>query len=163
MRHTLNTIGRMLLCAVGFVMSLYGTVRLDGLGSVGFAELMRKPDLWIAAAGGLLTAVAFVALGRSQAPADPQPLQAAPEKPEKPEKPETPEKPERPTDSGNNSDKLSLFEVVGLAAGGVIGSGWLLAVPGLHESLGDAALLGWAAGGVLMLTIAVVMVEFGLI
>nr|WP_281365553.1 APC family permease [Nocardioides panzhihuensis] len=58
---------------------------------------------------------------------------------------------------------MSLVEVVGLAAGGVIGSGWLLAVPGLHESLGEAALLGWAAGGVLMLTIAVVMVEFGLI
>nr|WP_260173664.1 APC family permease [Nocardioides albus] len=65
--------------------------------------------------------------------------------------------------TAEDGDKLSLVEVVGLAAGGVIGSGWLLAVPGLHESLGEAALLGWAAGGVLMLTIAVVMVEFGLI
>lgn len=165
MRHTLSAIGRMILCAAGFVMSIYGSVQLNALKSPGFRELLHESSFWIAAVGGLMTAVAFEAMRRAQVPAAPpaQPAEAAetvrPVEPA-PDEPDEPERDERPAEDG---DKLSLVEVVGLAAGGVIGSGWLLAVPGLHESLGEAALLGWAAGGVLMLTIAVVMVEFGLI
>ncbi|MER7607354.1 APC family permease [Nocardioides sp. NPDC127503] len=162
MRHTLSAIGRMILCAAGFVMSIYGSVQLNALKSPGFRELLHESSFWVAAIGGLMTAIAFEAMRRAQVPAaaPAQPVEAAEPVRSVEPTPTEPAKDERPAEDG---DKLSLVEVVGLAAGGVIGSGWLLAVPGLHESLGEAALLGWAAGGVLMLTIAVVMVEFGLI
>lgn len=166
MRHTLSAIARMILCAAGFVMSIYGSVQLNALKSPGFRELLHEPSFWVAAVGGLMTAIAFEAMRRAQVPAAPAPQPTEPVTPVTPVTPVAPDEPtkderdERPADQ---ADKLSLVEVVGLAAGGVIGSGWLLAVPTLHESLGEAALLGWAAGGLLMLTIAVVMVEFGLI
>lgn len=57
--------------------------------------------------------------------------------------------------------RLSVFHLVGLAAGGVIGSGWML---GANEVFGKArsdAWLAWLFGGLLMLLIAGVMVELG--
>jgi amino acid transporter len=157
-RHALNVIARVLLCAAGFVIAIYGTLQLDGLKSLSFREVLREPVFWLTVFGSVLTGIAFAVVQRprdasGRAPQPPATVEARTE-------PRKDESSESPVEDG---DKLSLVEVVGLAAGGVIGSGWLLAVPGLHERLGEAALLGWAAGGVLMLTIAVVMVEFGLI
>jgi amino acid transporter len=157
-RHALNAIARVLLCAAGFVIAIYGTLQLDGLKSLSFREVLHEPIFWLTVFGSVLTGIAFAVLQRPRASSGqaPQPVETVVARTEA-QKDETNESP------AEDGDKLSLVEVVGLAAGGVIGSGWLLAVPGLHESLGEAALLGWAAGGVLMLTIAVVMVEFGLI
>lgn len=158
MRHALNAIARVLLCAAGFVIAIYGTLQLDGLKSLSFREVLHEPIFWLTVFGSVLTGIAFAVLQRPRASSGqpPQPVATVEARPE-------PRKDEPSESHAEDGDKLSLVEVVGLAAGGVIGSGWLLAVPGLHERLGEAALLGWAAGGVLMLTIAVVMVEFGLI
>lgn len=58
--------------------------------------------------------------------------------------------------------RLSTPELVGLAAGGTIGSGWLFAAGRVHEVAGGQALWAWAAGGALMLLVAVVMVELSM-
>lgn len=58
--------------------------------------------------------------------------------------------------------RLSTLDLVGLAAGGVVGSGWLLAAGKAHWAAGDNAVWAWAAGGALMLLIAAVMVELGI-
>ncbi|MDH6437984.1 amino acid transporter [Streptomyces sp. SAI-144] len=58
--------------------------------------------------------------------------------------------------------RLSTLDLVGLAAGGVVGSGWLLAAGKAHWAVGDNAVWAWAAGGALMLLIAAVMVELGI-
>ncbi|MCK9895398.1 amino acid permease [Frankia sp. AgB32] len=58
---------------------------------------------------------------------------------------------------------LRSFGLFGLAAGGVIGSGWFLTPAGAYASAGSAGrvLLSWAVGGLAMLLIATVMVELG--
>ncbi|MGW5465206.1 APC family permease [Streptomyces sp. NPDC003996] len=57
--------------------------------------------------------------------------------------------------------RLSVFHLVGLAAGGMIGSGWLLGADDAFRRAGSDAYLAWAFGGLLMLLIAAVMVELG--
>ncbi|MDN3026508.1 APC family permease [Streptomyces sp. S.PB5] len=57
--------------------------------------------------------------------------------------------------------RLSVFHLVGLAAGGVIGSGWILGTHEAYEKAGSDAYLAWVFGGLLMLLIAAVMVELG--
>lgn len=57
--------------------------------------------------------------------------------------------------------RLSVFHLVGLAAGGVIGSGWILGAREAYRTAGSDAYLAWLFGGLLMLLIAAVMVELG--
>ncbi|MEU6770145.1 APC family permease [Streptomyces sp. NPDC046759] len=57
--------------------------------------------------------------------------------------------------------RLSVFHLVGLAAGGMIGSGWLLGANEAFHRAGSDAYLAWVFGGLLMLLIAAVMVELG--
>ncbi|AOR29893.1 hypothetical protein BFF78_01285 [Streptomyces fodineus] len=57
--------------------------------------------------------------------------------------------------------RLSVFHLVGLAAGGMIGSGWLLGADDAFRRAGSDAYLAWVFGGLLMLLIAAVMVELG--
>ncbi|MBO1330083.1 APC family permease [Streptomyces sp. VRA16 Mangrove soil] len=58
--------------------------------------------------------------------------------------------------------RLSVLDLVGLAAGGVVGSGWLLAAGQAHWAAGPDAVWAWVIGGVVMLVIAAVMVELGI-
>ncbi|MEU0744350.1 APC family permease [Streptomyces sp. NPDC006134] len=70
-----------------------------------------------------------------------------------------------PAGSAGDADeqrRLSALDLVGLAAGGVIGSGWLLAAGHAHWASGEDALWAWVVGGALMLLIAAVMVELGI-
>jgi len=55
--------------------------------------------------------------------------------------------------------RLSVFDLVGLAVGGVIGSGWLFAAAEASRTAGFGAIWAWAIGGAVMIVIAVVMVE----
>ncbi|WP_353940897.1 APC family permease [Streptomyces sp. HUAS MG91] len=58
--------------------------------------------------------------------------------------------------------RLSVLDLVGLAAGGVVGSGWLLAAGQAHWAAGGDAVWAWVIGGAVMLLIAAVMVELGI-
>ncbi|MFI7343460.1 APC family permease [Streptomyces sp. NPDC050085] len=58
--------------------------------------------------------------------------------------------------------RLSTLDLAGLAAGGVVGSGWLLAAGQAHWATGRDAMWAWVIGGALMLLIAAVMVELGI-
>ncbi|WP_189863935.1 APC family permease, partial [Streptomyces poonensis] len=51
---------------------------------------------------------------------------------------------------------------MGLAAGGVMGSGWLSTAGSAYADVGSRAIWAWVIGGALMLLIAVVMVELGI-
>lgn len=66
------------------------------------------------------------------------------------------------TGDADERRRLSTLDLVGLAAGGVLGSGWLLAAGPAFWGLGGYTVWGWVAGGVLMLLIAAVMVELGI-
>ncbi|WP_165845515.1 APC family permease [Streptacidiphilus pinicola] len=55
--------------------------------------------------------------------------------------------------------RLSLLQLVGLAAGGVFGSGWLLGAHNAYDTAGSTAWIAWLVGGSLMLLVAWVMVE----
>ena len=57
---------------------------------------------------------------------------------------------------------MQTLDFVGLAAGGVVGSGWLMSASKTYETAGDNAYWAWVIGGALMLLIAVVMVELGI-
>lgn len=66
--------------------------------------------------------------------------------------------------------RLSVFHLFGLAAGGVIGSGWLLGAARTYEKAGSSCrfvpcaylpYLPWILGGLVMVVIAFVMVELG--
>ena len=57
--------------------------------------------------------------------------------------------------------RLSLVDLLGLAAGGVIGSGWMLGAVAADQEAGSDAVYSWLIGGVLMLAVAAVMVELG--
>jgi amino acid transporter len=57
--------------------------------------------------------------------------------------------------------RLSLVDLLGLAAGGVIGSGWVLGAVAADQRAGSDAVYSWLIGGVLMLAVAAVMVELG--
>lgn len=57
--------------------------------------------------------------------------------------------------------RLSLFQLFGLAAGGTIGSGWLLGAVAAYGKAGGHAPWAWLLGGLVMLVIAGVMVELG--
>ncbi len=64
---------------------------------------------------------------------------------------------------GTEDGWLRSFGLFGLAAGGVIGSGWFLTPADAYASAGSAGhvLLSWVVGGLAMLVIATVMVELG--
>ncbi|WP_035804532.1 APC family permease [Kitasatospora mediocidica] len=55
--------------------------------------------------------------------------------------------------------RLSVYHLVGLAAGGVFGSGWLVGAQEAYQQAGSIAWLAWLVGGGLMLVVAWVMVE----
>ncbi|WP_157031833.1 APC family permease [Kitasatospora cheerisanensis] len=55
--------------------------------------------------------------------------------------------------------RLPVHHLVGLAAGGVFGSGWLVGAQKAYEQAGSSAWLAWLVGGGLMLVVAWVMVE----
>ena len=57
--------------------------------------------------------------------------------------------------------RLSLFQLFGLAAGGTIGSGWLLGAVDADHKAGNYAPWAWLIGGLVMLVVAGVMVELG--
>lgn len=57
--------------------------------------------------------------------------------------------------------RLSVFHLVGLAAGGVVGSGWISSASNMYGKVGANAWLVWIVGGLLMFVIAWVMVELG--
>ncbi|MET9845148.1 APC family permease [Streptomyces ossamyceticus] len=69
---------------------------------------------------------------------------------------------ENTAEAADERRRLSTLDLVGLAAGGVVGSGWLLAAGPAFWGLGADAIWGWVAGGALMLLIAAVMVELGI-
>lgn len=58
--------------------------------------------------------------------------------------------------------RLRFFHLLGLAAGGVIGSGWVLGPASAYRIAGSAAWESWLIGGLLMLVVAGVMVELGI-
>ncbi|MGI5457712.1 APC family permease [Streptomyces sp. CA-249302] len=66
-----------------------------------------------------------------------------------------------PFEDEDEQRRLSVFHLVGLAAGGVIGSGWMLGAGEAYGKAGSDAWLAWLFGGLLMLLIAGVMVELG--
>ncbi|MCI3272848.1 APC family permease [Streptomyces cylindrosporus] len=66
-----------------------------------------------------------------------------------------------PFEDEDEQRRLSVFHLVGLAAGGVIGSGWMLGAGEAYDKAGSDAWLAWLFGGLLMLLIAGVMVELG--
>ncbi|MDI5973768.1 APC family permease [Streptomyces sp. SL13] len=55
--------------------------------------------------------------------------------------------------------RLSVFHLVGLAAGGVLGSGWVTSASKVEGAAGTKSWLVWLVGGLLMFVIAWVMVE----
>ena len=66
-----------------------------------------------------------------------------------------------PLEYDDEGRRLSLVDLLGLAAGGVIGSGWVLGAVAADQRAGSAAVYSWLIGGVLMLAVAAVMVELG--
>jgi amino acid transporter len=54
---------------------------------------------------------------------------------------------------------MSFWDLLFLAAGGVIGSGWLFAGTGADEAAGSWALGSWLIGGLLVVVVTAVMVE----
>ncbi|MFG2636941.1 APC family permease [Streptomyces sp. NPDC048362] len=69
----------------------------------------------------------------------------------------------RPKESlpSDEARRLSLFQLFGLAAGGTIGSGWLLGAADAYDKAGVDAPWAWLIGGLVMLVVAGVMVELG--
>lgn len=55
--------------------------------------------------------------------------------------------------------RISFYDLFFLAAGGVIGSGWLSGAADAYQSARSSAVFSWLIGGALMLVIAVVMVK----
>src|ERR1035438_8664804 len=55
--------------------------------------------------------------------------------------------------------RMSFYDLFFLAAGGVIGSGWLFSAVQADQGTGSWAVLSWLIGGALMLVIVAVMVE----
>lgn len=70
---------------------------------------------------------------------------------------------EMPEDEEDEKRRLPFFHLVGLAAGGVIGSGWLMGASKTYRTVGPHGntYLPWIIGGLVMLVIAGVMVELG--
>lgn len=57
--------------------------------------------------------------------------------------------------------RMSFYDLLFLAVGGMIGSGWLFAGVQVQESAQGWAVWSWPIGGAIMLVVAVVMVELG--
>ncbi len=71
----------------------------------------------------------------------------------------------RPLSNPDDEDerrRLSIFDLIGLAAGGVIGSGWLLSATKVWTDAGRNAMWAWVIGGCIMLLVAIVMVELSI-
>jgi amino acid transporter len=54
---------------------------------------------------------------------------------------------------------MSFWDLVFLAAGGVIGSGWLFAGPRVDKAAGSWGIASWLIGGLLFVVVTAVMVE----
>lgn len=54
---------------------------------------------------------------------------------------------------------LSLYDLLGLSMGGIIGSGWLFGVNKAVYTAGPAAILSWIVGGILVLFVALAWAE----
>jgi amino acid transporter len=65
----------------------------------------------------------------------------------------------QPAEDRAEDRRMSFYDLLFLAAGGVIGSGWVLAGTGADQDAGSWAVFAWLIGGALMLIIAAVMVE----
>ncbi|MEZ0114927.1 amino acid transporter [Catenulispora sp. EB89] len=65
------------------------------------------------------------------------------------------------SDAARDPDRMGLVALIALAAGGMIGSGWMLGAYHATQTAGQWAWVSWLLGGVLMTAIGVVMVELG--
>lgn len=63
--------------------------------------------------------------------------------------------------SAPSHEHFGMRNLVSLAVGGTIGSGWLFAAPGVSLHAGLGSLLSWALGGLFMVATAIVLVELG--
>ncbi|WP_164545053.1 APC family permease [Antribacter gilvus] len=162
---------------LGAIAGAFGSVAIDQIPEgATFWDVAVNPGLWLCIVGALLVSVAFEpwsgqrrareraahevekpAEGAGSGPGTDQQTGPATSRGPAAENPVSPS----PPPSGDR-ERLTLLEVFGLAVGGVIGSGWLLAAPQVQQDLGRYALPGWLVGGALMAVVAVVMVEFGL-
>jgi amino acid transporter len=66
--------------------------------------------------------------------------------------------------AGSNPDRklrkaLSVYDLLGLSMGGIIGSGWLFGVNKAVYTAGPSALLSWIVGGILVLFVALAWAE----
>ena len=59
--------------------------------------------------------------------------------------------------------KLGFWSLLAAGLGSVIGSGWLFASMYAARAAGPAALLSWLVGGVLMLLVALIYAELGMV
>lgn len=59
--------------------------------------------------------------------------------------------------------RLGYWSLVATGVGGVVGSGWLFASLFAAQASGPAALLAWVVGGLLMLCVALVFAELGMV
>jgi amino acid transporter len=65
------------------------------------------------------------------------------------------------TEDDDERRRLSAFHLIGLAAGGMIGSGWLMGAANAYREASSLAYVAWFLCGLVMLVIAGVMVELG--
>lgn len=59
--------------------------------------------------------------------------------------------------------RLGFWSLLGAGIGSVIGSGWLFSAMFAAKAAGPASLIAWAVGGVLMLLVALVYAELGMV
>src|SRR5580692_11225556 len=67
--------------------------------------------------------------------------------------------PALPPENRAAEGRMSSWDLLFLAAGGVIGSGWLFAGTGADRVAGSWALASWLIGGLLVVVVTAVMVE----
>ena len=59
--------------------------------------------------------------------------------------------------SAPSHEHFGMRNLVSLAVGGTIGSGWLFAAPAVGRAAGVGSLLSWALGGLFMVATAIVL------
>src|SRR6266702_53522 len=67
--------------------------------------------------------------------------------------------PARPPENRAAEGRMSFWDLLFLAAGGVIGSGWMFAGTRADEAAGSWAIGSWLIGGLLVVVVTAVMVE----
>lgn len=70
---------------------------------------------------------------------------------------------EAESEDGKLRKQLGFWSLVAAGVGSVIGSGWLLAAQAAAQAAGPASLISWVIGGGLMLLIALVFAELGMV